>query len=600
MLFYNIYLKLMKRFYLLILFSLTFFCQDFTPKISAQNFELQFDVKQTPQFDIINQKQWTVSDYYEGKYDFLSNNNNSIITEKWEAFNVFTLLEEEWDLKIDFMSSIKYLHSVKKYLVYSQNNFSLINNEGKKEFNYKLTNKESKITSIYFSEIKQNIFWVEVQLQNDCNKSSWQIMKYDGSNNEISKITEDTDINFTNISQKNTPAKCPYITDVKISPNNENILFRYTNIEYDNFCIDLYLYNNNKFTNIINRCDNSYKDADFLDDNSIIIITSNNYTNNIMLQIVNQNGTKISSTGCYDKKGIEGNFIDFELDFDKQSFFLYFEKEDKYFVNKYKITGELIETKEVGSYYKINYQENIYLSAFDYNIFNARDVNTNELFGFIFHDYDIFDFVIINNTIVSVDEAGIMKKWNINTKNNHLLVLENSQQITQIPVNLSDFSIETNELSAIGGDNYTLFSERQIVFERERQIIERDYLKFFNLNNITHEGIYTDKDNHLSSFVQFSINANMYYYPVRVFHISKSENNFTFIPYCGRCINYFGYSKNAENYLIAILPDSQIGYLDNEKLFELDFSSSNSLIEIELDILPVTETENILKQILSE
>ncbi len=565
--------------------------------VSEQNVVINFDTLEYPNFKEINNKSWKITESYADKYNFSEENIYS--TELWDAFTILPLLNEEWETKVNCKSYLKYLKDDKKYLLYSQNTFSLINDNGNEDLKYEINSENSRIDCIDYNKNKKKIYWAESQLDIDCVKDSWQIFEYDIKTQQKNKVFDNNNIKFSIIANNKTKTNCPYITDIKTSPNGENFIFKYTNIEYNNFCANLFIYKKqNEFIKIIDRCDENLNAVEFIDDNNILIITTNHNNKNIKLQVSDLTGTIVSSSGCYNKKGIKGEFIDFELSTDKKSFYLYYISGEKYYITHWDTNGDLIEKTETGGFYKVNYQEKINLTAFDYNILNLRNFDNEELLGVIFHEHDVFDFVITDNSVVSVDEGGGLKKWNLTKTNNHLLVLENTLKIAHIPVNINNFHIKIDNLEAISKNNYSLFAEQQIIIEQERLNLENDYQTFFKLNSFKHVGTLTKQAGDYHSYVKFNIYANMFYYPVQVFHISKYENDYKVTTYCGRCVNYFGYSKASKNYIIAIMPNNIIGYISNDELFEYNAEQKNSLVEIKLNTLPATETENILKKIL--
>ncbi len=554
-----------------------------------------FDTLQYPNLIKINNKKWYITDYYKGKYNLDSSNT----TEIWDALTILPLLQEEWSVRVDYKSYIKYLQSLQKYLLFSKNKFSIVNQNGINELTYSVTDKNSVINSIDYNNQKQKVFWTETQLNANCSNESWQIYEYSITTKQKKKILNNNDSILCIVNKKTSKANGRYISNIKSSPNGENLIFKYTNIEFNNFCTNLFLYTQKKeIIEIFDKCDHKLSTCEFIDNNNIIIVTNSLNKENINLQISNLKGEVVSSTGCYVKTGIKGRFLDFNFDNNKETFYLYYASKGRYFISHYKTTGQLILREEIKGLYKMNYQKDIKITAFDYNILNVKNVKNDELIGTIFHNHDVFDYIVMDSSIISIDESGVMKKWSINKTNNHLLILENTFNIFNIPVNLTNSSYSKEELDIISNKNYLHFSEKQAEFEHNRKLLENDYITFFEMNDVEHLGLYTTTEDDFIAFVKFEIEANMFYYPIQIFHIYKGKDEYRMVSYCGRCINYFGYSKYVKNHIIAILPDNKIGYINNEQLFNYNFKQNKEPIKIKLKIFPSTKTEIILKTIL--
>lgn len=563
-------------------------------------FNVGYDTQKYSQLSEIEETTWEVNHFYFEDFIFLKDEKNPVSAQKWDAATVLPLLQEEWKLQVGFSCYLKPIENGRKFIANSKNEIFIISDKGKLKLKYDNISENSQVTAIDFNSETNKIFWAENQMDKNCETDSWQIFEYDITKNQKKELLSNKSEKFTDANTQKKETKCNFIGEIKVSPNGKNIVFKYTNIEYENFCTNIFSLNpKGECKNILDRCDFNLNAIEFLDDQKIITaVTNHNRNNNINLKIFDLEGKLLSSSGCYNENGTAGNFISFELSSDKSNLFLYYFKDEKFYLSNWKISGELISKSETGAFFNPSFENNLNLSAFDYNILTLRKNTNNELLGVLFHKYDIFDFIITNDAIITIDEAGTLKKWSATQKNEHLLVLENKFEILSIPVTLQNLEKDIAEINKITKVAHTLFEQSQVAIEKERLILENDYLRFFQMNNMVNLPQFPQTSNTKSGYAQFVIDANMFYFPVKIFQVAQTESGFLQTSYSGRCVNYFSYQPEQNNHIIAILPENKIGYISNEELKSYNFSDQK-ITEITLKTFPFTETENLMKKILN-
>ena len=578
---------------------------NFESKISKniQNFSkisLKFNTKDYPGLSSFNDFDWSIPKEYERYYE-----KNSLLTEQtWESARVLKLNKELWSSSVSPMSKLLYLPKSEMIFCYSKNKYSIVNKKGEKVFekNINPENKfERKVTSVCYNKQVNKVFYTTGQFDDYCENPFWEISSLDLVSNEIVLLANNQSSKYTNFNEDKT-GKCAYFSQIKVSESSLNIALNYIDLEFGNYCYNLMVLSSEGVKSVDKSCDARMIAMEFVSNNSILYVVQNHKTGNFQVKQCDLSGVSVASEGCFVPTGIKGNFIDMKMKPEFETFLLYYYDGNKNLISEYDYKGTLISKKEVGAYYRLDLSSYNYFTAYNFNILNQRNIDKTEPIGAVFHEKDILDYCTSedNKEMFTVSEDGILKKWVEGDQDLYLLVLENSDFITQVPISMKSSRNDVAVWMKKTEVDFTKYVNEKNSSEALRRVMEDDYLRTFDLNNMN---VYSSKvgdAQNINFYAKFDLLANQSVYKVKVFHVLKKNGKYYVVQYCGSCINDFAFNPNDINNLIAVLPNDKIAILSNKDFAAYKNLEKNSIVTIKLNTRPINDTEQVIKSILDQ